>query len=334
MLRIARKVVPLAGGILLLWLLVRQINPRDVIDLLFGVRPGSLLLALLWYALTNIQRAHRFALLLAQRSAAAPWRLLPATFAMNFLNNVLPSRTGELSFPYLLNRYHGVAVGESATVLVLARIYDYLAVACLFVLFALLRLSALKANAARIVIAVAGLLFLTIIALLIAPWLAAATLRGLRWLLRRRSIEAARIEALLAGIEVQIVETLHRVRNVRTYLLTLFWSLGIWLAMFACFATLLTAIRLPQPYPLVVVGSTFATLAKALPLVTIGGFGAHEAGWALGFSLTGMAPALAISSGFAVNILILLLSAISGGSALLYLTVRGRFGDESLPVQR
>ncbi|MCB0132209.1 MAG: hypothetical protein KDD78_15220, partial [Caldilineaceae bacterium] len=92
-----------------------------------------------------------------------------------------------------------------------------------------------------------------------------------------------------------------------------------WLAMFACFTAFLSAVRLPQQYSIVIVGSTFATLAKALPLMTIGGFGVHEAGWALGFSLTGMETGLAITSGFAVNILILLTSSCLGGAALLWI---------------
>ena len=91
------------------------------------------------------------------------------------------------------------------------------------------------------------------------------------------------------------------------------------MATFAWFGALLSAIGLPQRYPLVVVGSTFASLAKALPFITIGGFGAHEAGWTIGFTLTGMETATAISSGFAVNILTLLMSVLFGGVTLLFI---------------
>ena len=60
-------------------------------------------------------------------------------------------------------------------------------------------------------------------------------------------------------------------------------------------------------------------LAKAIPFITVGGFGAHEAGWAVGFTLTGMARETAIASGFAVNILTLLASVIFGGAALAWM---------------
>ena len=320
--RFLQRLLPVAGGLILLALLLRQINPRDVIDLLIDLRFTSMTSALLWYLAVNVLRAFRFSLLLAD--TIAPWRLLPATLAMNFLNNVLPSRTGELSFPYLLRRHHDVALGESSTVLVLARIFDYLAVAVLFVLFALGQLQWLEAGAARIMAAVIALLLLTISILLLGARSAAVTFRILRRLTTMCKRQNIHFQRLLTQAEREIVATLQRVRNLRTYGLALIWSLGIWLAMFACFYTLLQALRLPQPYPRVVVGATFATLAKALPLVTIGGFGAHEAGWTLGFSLVGMGRAEAIISGFAVNILMLLLSAVSGGSALCYLMLRSR----------
>jgi uncharacterized membrane protein YbhN (UPF0104 family) len=89
---------------------------------------------------------------------------------------------------------------------------------------------------------------------------------------------------------------------------TFFWSVLGWLTTFAWFAAFLHALALPLPYPSVVVGATFATLAKAIPFVTVGGFGAHDAGWAFGFHLVGMPLEAAIASGLVVNLLTLLAS--------------------------
>ncbi|MDH3674261.1 MAG: hypothetical protein OES12_02105, partial [Anaerolineae bacterium] len=57
---------------------------------------------------------------------------------------------------------------------------------------------------------------------------------------------------------------------------------------------------------------TFAVLSKAVPFISVGGLGAHEAGWAVGFMLVGLDKTTAISSGFAVNILTLLTSIVFG----------------------
>lgn len=324
-----RQVLPLLGGLALILLLLRQIEPRDVLTLLLNVDVRWFAVGALWYAGTNALRALRFGALLEWRGLRRALAILPEMFAMNFLNNVLPARSGELSFPYFMVTRHDVSVGESATVLVLARVFDYLAVACLFVLFALSELAGLQPAAARVILAVTLLLGVSVGMLLLAPWLAKFGFE----LARRFAGSGSRAEQVLAKAQTQIVPTLRRVRSVRIYTRALGWSLLVWLAMFACFTSFLHAIRLPQPYSLVVVGSTFATLAKAVPMLTVGGFGAHEAGWALGFSLTGMDTALAITSGFAVNILILLTSSVMGGLALVLMQLQRRIAPKVPPLE-
>jgi uncharacterized membrane protein YbhN (UPF0104 family) len=109
-----------------------------------------------------------------------------------------------------------------------------------------------------------------------------------------------------------------QVHHIGTYGQVFFWSILGWLTTFAWFAAFLQAIHVPVRYPLVIVGATLATLSKAIPLVTVGGLGAHEAGWALGFRLVGMPLGMAIASGFAVNVLTLFASLVFASSALVY----------------
>jgi uncharacterized protein (TIRG00374 family) len=319
-----KRWLPLLGGVVLIVLLLRQIDPQDVVYLLLGADPRWILVGALWYILTNILRSYRFGVLLQLSGWRGPLRILPEMFAVSLLNNVLPSRTGELSFPYFLYRNHHISVGESTTVLILARIFDYLAVAVLFVVFAFLSLGDLKPQAADIVRIVALGLFLSGGLLLLAPWLGEAGFQLLDWIFKVDQQPDRRRSQFILKAQTQVITTLQRIRNLRVYLLTAGWSILIWLATFAWFSAFMQAIGLPRSYSTVVVGSTFASLAKALPFVTIGGFGAHEAGWTIGFSLTGMETAVAISSGFAVNILTLLTSLVFGGIALIYMSVHYR----------
>ena len=319
-----KRWLPFAGGVALIVLLLRQIDPQNVIHLLLGADPRWVLVGMLWYVVTNILRSYRFGVLLQLPGWRGPLQILPEMFAVSLLNNVLPSRTGELSFPYFLYRNHGISVGESTTVLILARIFDYLAVAVLFVVFAFLSLGDLEAQAAGIVRVVAMALFLSGGLLLLAPWLGEAGFRLLGWIFKVDQQPERRRSQFILKAQTQILTTLKRIRNLRIYLTTGGWSILIWMATFAWFSAFMRAIGLPRSYSTVVVGSTFASLAKALPFVTIGGFGAHEAGWTIGFSLTGMETAVAISSGFAVNILTLLTSVIFGGAALIYMSARRR----------
>ncbi|MEZ4665053.1 MAG: lysylphosphatidylglycerol synthase transmembrane domain-containing protein, partial [Caldilineaceae bacterium] len=257
-----KRALPYVGALALIALLLRQIDPGDVTTLLTSANLGWLLIGCAWYVLTNLLRACRYGVLLNMPDFWAPLRMWPEMFALSFLNNVLPSRAGELSFPYFMARRHGIPVGESASVLVASRIFDYLAVACLYVIYTAWEFTNLDARSAQIAGGVALLLLLSTTLLAAAPWLLNTLLRLLNWILRRIGLsDAAQQWVQKAG--QQAVVTFARIRNWRTYGLTFGWSLLIWLATFAWFGALLNAIGLPQRYPLVVVGATFASLAKA-----------------------------------------------------------------------
>ncbi len=243
-------------------------------------------------------------------------------FALSFLNNTLPSRSGELSFPYFMWRRHKIAVGESSAALIVVRIFDYMAVALLYVVCASANLHRLTANASSAVWAVGLLLVVSLAVLLAAPWLGQRVLDGLRWIARRLGLEQRRLVRITLNVGQQAVDHFRKIRTVRAYAITLGWSLLTWIGTFAWFAASMQGIGVGQPFGLVVVGATFASLAKALPFITVGGFGAHEAGWTIGFSLVGMPVATAIASGFAVNILTLLMSVVFGGAALIFMSAQ------------
>jgi len=249
-----------------------------------------------------------------------PLAILPEMLSLSLFNNILPSRGGELTFPYFMHTRHQISIGESTGALILARVFDYLAVVLLFLVFGLWQLPHLDGQATHIIALTAGILVLSVVGLVLIPWLGTWGLRVLRWLFGLWPGEERRWTVrILRGAE-QMILTFQQLRQGKVWLLTLFWSLLNWLGVFAWFTSFLYAIHVPYPYPFVIIGATFASLAKAVPLLTVSGFGAHEAGWALGFGLTGMPRHLAIATGFAVNLLTLFSSILFGGIALIVMS--------------
>jgi uncharacterized protein (TIRG00374 family) len=346
--------LPYLGALAIVGLLLWQIDPATIWHLLVGADWRWLLVGLAAYIATNVLRAFRFWVLLGDRlqgiahgpataSATpsnlqgkarftlAPLRILPEMFTLSLFNNILPSRTGELSFPYFMRDRHGVAVGDSTAALLLVRIFDYLAVASLYVLFALAEASKLDVWVKPILMAVALFLVLSLIVLAAMPWLGRWGLQAATWLMGFLGLRDLRLSQIMLRVGRQLVQALEQMRTPRKIISTFGWSILTWLATFAWFGAFLRALGLAQPFPLVVVGATFAMLAKALPFLTVGGFGAHEAGWTIGFGLVGMTTDVAIASGFAVNILTLLASALCGGTALLIMARDGRGGRGRWP---
>ena len=315
---VVKRLTSTLGTTLIVWLLLRQIHLTDIWQLLTQADVKWLLAGFGWYLLTNVLRSYRFGALMGVTGIRHPLRLLPEMITLSFLNNVLPSRSGELSFPYLMQRRHGTPVGDSLTYLLIARIFDSLAVFVLLIVFTLLEKNRLGLAASQAVTGVSLLLLPALLFLACLPWLGERGLRAGEWVLGCLNLRERKASQWALDISQRAVSAVSQVHHVGTYGRVFFWSILGWLTTFAWFAAFLQAIHVPVRYPLVVVGATFATLSKAIPFVTTGGFGAHEVGWTLGFRLVGVPLETAVASGFAVNILTLLASLVFASGTLLY----------------
>ena len=333
--RWAEALAPWAFTGLIVWFMLAQVKLESVRPLLANFSTSWLLLGLASYFITNIFRDIRTWLLLG-RSPKDIITLLPVFFVVSLANNSLPARMGEVSHVYLTNRVLKAGVGPSAAGLVAVRIFDYITVALMFV--AAWAMSASQLSLAGEQVALIAIPAVVVGAFLLAglPWLGTRLLAGavrvLEWARLRRLALNTRREGQAA------LETLGSFRTPRLYAQMLLTSLGVWLFTYLWFACFLEAVGYHAALPLVIFGSTFAVLTKAIPLASVGGFGTHEAGWALGFSLIGFDLQAAILSGFAVNVLTLAASAVFGFPSLALLRRSesvhgpGAAGDtESLP---
>lgn len=312
---------------LIIWLLLRQIEPATIWQMLIGANGRWLLVGLGFYLLTIVFRAYRFAALMKIKGILAPLHLLPDMVLLSFLNNVLPARGGELSFPFIMRRRHRTPVGDTLTFLLIARIFDLLTVVTLFLVFVGVAQAQLvdifvftsSLDTGRMLGAVFMLSLPVLLFLAFLPWLGKYGYQLLGVVLKRLGLADGKLGRWLLKVGKKAVEAMGRVHNRVVYARVFFWSVLGWLTTFAWFAAFMQAIGTPLRYPLVVVGASFATLSKAIPFMTVGGFGAHEAGWSFGFYLVRLPLETAIASGFAVNVLTLLASVLVGGVVLVFL---------------
>ncbi|MFQ6059240.1 MAG: flippase-like domain-containing protein, partial [Anaerolineae bacterium] len=318
-----RRALPVLLTLGLIALLLSQISPWDVIALLAHLSYPWVGAGVLCYVATNAVRTLRFATLVRSRPLRLP-RLLVTTFALSMFNNILPARSGELSFIYLLGRHHGVPSGEATATLIIARIFDYLTVAALFITVALASLTHLPSYAVQVISLVLLFLILSLAVLGSLAWLGRRSLGLLRRLLKGLRDRPLAASALQVG--EGIVRSFETIPSLRTYLLVSLLSLLAWLGTFAWFYCFLASVGVPTGLSQTIVGATFAVLTKALPFVTVGGLGTHEAGWTVGFMLVGFDKGTAISTGFAVNILTLLSSLVFGLGGLGLWKWRGEGG--------
>ena len=312
--------IPLGILMVLAYILRTKLSFEDLTRTLANAAPQWLLVGLGFYALTNVLRAGRTACLLRWPRTRIP-SLVPAMFAVSMLNNVLPMRTGELSSPYLLHEL-GAEWSRGLAVLLIVRLFDLLAVCLLFMISALARFSSLSGAVQTVLAAAVGL------SVALAVLLASLSVLGRRVLdfLSARLPADARLaafwQARLRPPAEKAIGALDTMRSGHVYWVTLLYSLLIWLATYAWFTAFLTGIGTPAAFGEVTLGASFAVIAKSLPLSSLGGFGAHEAGWAFGFALLGQQVDMAIVSGLAVNVLTLVASLLCGIASLGWLAAR------------
>jgi len=317
--------VPYLVSLLLLGLLAWLVDWTSVGGLFSLQRCDHLVLGIAWYGLSLLLRAARFQMLIQKFSdvrlpLSAGWDL---TTIGTFANHVLPMRSGEAVFVVLARGGFDVPVSRGAPALLTARIYDLIAVVITFV------------GGALVAGVAAGPLWYAILGTLLVLLCFAALrldvlLRLARWslagLLGRMGLHKRPTAAKLLAVADDMLTHLPVPRQPRLIGGSLVLSLGVWLTLAAAFWQWLASFGLPMSFDHVLVGSIGATLAGLLPIDALGSIGTLEAGWTVGFVALGMDRSDAITSGLAMHVIVIAITAILACLSLVRLgpaTVRG-----------
>ncbi|AHK80233.1 membrane protein [Ectothiorhodospira haloalkaliphila] len=222
-------------------------------ELSWGLVIVAALLAGLTYVLRTLRLYDYYRPVMRGRFGAC----LRLTLTHNLLNNLLPMRTGELSFPLLMARYFQVPPLNSVPVLLWFRLMDLHTLG----FFALL---ALGSHALGVGPALAlSLMWLATLPLIrrMAPFLIA---RIEPWEDRR-----------LASLMLRALQALPE--SPRAFWRAWGWTMGNWAVKLAVFVWVL-ALFLEAPAPALWLAVIAGDLTSVLPVHGVGGAGTYEAG--------------------------------------------------------
>jgi uncharacterized protein (TIRG00374 family) len=256
-------------------------------------------------------RGLRFTLLLDRPSVRT---VTAAVAAQNFLLRVTPLRVGELSLPYLLHKSDGEPMARSLLALLLVRLVD------LWVL--------VVAAAAAGVAWFGGGDTTRTAALLAAAAALGLVLWAFRWWLELGLRVARRVADALGLLGVGVVEKIFThlddaLRDSdrlsrRQWLSLAATTLSVAALQYVLFWSLLRALGSDLSWLQVVVGSSAAQVAGALPVTTVGSIGTHETGWVAGFMWVGVPLSEAALTGVATQVVTLVFAALFAGPAWWY----------------
>jgi uncharacterized protein (TIRG00374 family) len=237
---------------------------------------------------------------------------------------VLPSKLGELSYPYFLNKRSGMSLTEGLASLIASRVYDFFIVLIIF-LFAIIGFQ----DILQINLPLTILLFiLLILAILFAFSHMSAFLVWISSLVGKMSGWAKfKNNKTLHWVQRKIndmAEDFYAIKARKTHFSVSLVSLGAWIMIFYAFYAFLRGFGVDVSLSKVVFGSMIAVIANALPISGLGNWGTLEAGWAAGFLMVGLSKEEAIATGFGVHILIFLLCGIMALIGWVFFNLSGQ----------
>lgn len=285
---------------ILVAILLSQVEISDVRKTISDIEPMYLIGGFGFYILTYFFRALRFHVLLDRDVGVKD--LFTIICIHNMANNILPARTGELSYIYLLKKFHNISSGKGAATLIIARIFDVSSIAGLFLISTVL-VHNLPTSIVKVVWSIVFLLIMLVLVLVILMTAGDAIAQTIRKIsTNSKLIKKCFIVYLSRKLE-ETVGSFSQINRTQTRGAVML-SICIWISLYSVNYMLANAISINVSFWAVLFASTFAMLTTLLPIQGMGGFGTMESGWTVGFMLLGITKETAITSGFSYHILI------------------------------
>ncbi|OGE89322.1 MAG: hypothetical protein A2722_02935 [Candidatus Doudnabacteria bacterium RIFCSPHIGHO2_01_FULL_50_11] len=295
---------------LISYVLLRQVHPGDVAHAFGALDRNYLMAALLILLMMNGLKAWRFSALLFGELSFRD--LVPIVFLHNLFISFMPSRTGEVSYLYLLKKRFNVGVGQSLASLMIARVLDVLVILLLIfgtLLFAFPgQLAPVRKFLPLIVLGVIGLIVAFYVLLFQAEFL--YNLLD-KWFANIRLYDK-RFIGSLARKGVEILGAFTRRYTHLALLRIAVVTVAIWLLTFGFEFMLFRGLGLQISYWQFLIASFFPVLTHIIPVQSFGGIGTYEATITGGFVLLGFDAGRVIPMTFAVHLVQLALTAIFG----------------------
>lgn len=244
--------------------------------------------------LANFFRACRFNML--SQKPLASHRLFNIVCVHDFLLNVLPLRTGEFSYLYLMKRNSQMPVTEGLSSLIISRFFDFLIISLLF----LISMSMVLVREIKFFEQI-SLYFSIFLVLLTAAIFSILFFRnalyGLAGKIFKKTFIQRKIGEFLISMQI--------LKSAKIILFSATASLLIWLSAFLAFFFIVQSIGFNLNFLEIIFVFSLPLLLSALFIQGIGGLGTLEASWAAGLIALGIVKETAVASSFVIHAVVL-----------------------------
>jgi len=312
--KIIAKLSAIVITVVLVAILLSQINLSDIVTTLTSIEPIYIVIGFILYLCTYFFRALRFHILLNNKVSIK--HLFSIVCVHNMANNILPARTGEISYVYLSKKLHNIPVGEGVASLMVARVFDLITISFLFFLSTIF-IRDLPDMASTIMWLIVGLFVFVLLLFLALVFFGEMFIDIIRRV--ANGINALRFSSVqyLLRKGDETVQSFKLMKSKNLFGCVFVTSVILWCFQYLILYILANAMGISLAFWCMILALTFAFFTTVLPIQTIGGFGIIEGGWALGFMIMGVSKEMAICSGFSFHIVLLLFTLVLGTLGLV-----------------
>lgn len=295
-----RTLVFLILAIVIIYFLVSGIDVQKTADALVKADFALVILSAAIYAVSNLFKSLRFNILLKE-SAVPVSKMFAISAYQNFFNQIMPARTGELTFLYYTKSMANVRASASLHALLVSRMMD-LVVVCLFFIIAL-TLYYGKDLSIPLIIAASLMGAFSLLFVFKLHWFILLGKKIFIFLVSIFKIKEKPLIIKISGKIEMLLEEFAGINMKKKIPLAALTSLLVWLSLYAFSYTTILAFGVDIGFLAAVAGSTGAVLTNVLPINSFGSFGTMEAGWTGGFLFVGMSMQEAVTTGFGYHLI-------------------------------
>ena len=304
--KIVRFVLPSIFAAVISYFLLKEIDLRKIPETLSGISIYAILIGFLCYCLLVIAKTLRFRTLLGLKSSVH--QIFPILAMHTFWGNILPMRTGDISYVYLMQKRQRVDATQGIASLMMASLIDLVLLIALMVFSATLLLPKLSGQFSWTVLYVMPLLAGT--GLLSAMVLACVAPDICITVAKRFASPLLKLDkSSITWIVNKVLSVLEQITAFRLNLQLLkVWGYSLLCLIirfgFQCY--LVSKMGVDIPLTEVLFALAFTNGFNLLPIQTVGNFGTTEFPFAWFLNYFGTSMETATITGFSLHILILL----------------------------
>lgn len=356
--RVLNIVIVVGFGAFLVYYLLKQVNIDDIRQALLGMYKPTLIGALAVLLLSNLFRAYRKNILVGSDRIGMGDMFLVAMIR-NAFNMVLPARTGELSYIYVLTRRFMFPLEIGVSTLMVVLIFDLVIVFSLILIsIIIVGINTYTISSVSVIAVAVVLLVISLLSLFYLSNIIDLVLIVYKKILDRLKAHEERLSyiiekkpyliliiyrRLLFGFRIRektrlsyrIYDKLHDVngnlkiiKGRKIYWKVYLSSIATRVLKFTSYYLIIHAILYPMGYNfsdlnywVILLATVAAEISAVLPTHALAGFGTYEGAFALAFIILGFSQEISIIVGFSYHLVVLLFTVILGIVAMIIISM-------------